>query len=71
LINKKNNTEFKGKFYDDYFIEGEIRYSNGDVYVGSFHLGKKEGYGTYFYKGRNEEYQGQFSNDLRHGKGKQ
>jgi hypothetical protein len=46
-----------------------IFYRNGDVFVGSYRRGKKNGYGTYYYS-EGGTYEGTFLNDKRHGLGK-
>lgn len=47
---------------------GQLKFMNGDVYVGSFSLDKINGYGKYIWANQNY-YIGEFVNGLKHGSG--
>lgn len=49
--------------------EGKLLFSNGDQYIGSFMLGKFDGFGTYKYTSINSQFTGFFSFDEFHGIG--
>ena len=47
-----------------------MHYPNGDYYVGSFKRNLRDGFGTYHYSSTREIYEGEWLNDLWHGRGK-
>ncbi len=46
----------------------QIKYANGDVYMGNIVKGKKQGRGSYYYR-NGEIYEGDWDDNIRHGKG--
>ena len=44
-------------------------YSNGDLYIGLFSNGEKDGFGIYYYN-NGDTYEGIFSHNEKNGKGK-
>lgn len=52
---------------------GEVRYANGDVYMGKWRYDQKHGRGKYTYCENSEEgilYEGSWKHNVRHGEGK-
>jgi len=50
------------------YRQGQAWYKNGDIYVGRFEYGKKEGEGTYYFSD-GAEFFGEFVDDLANGRG--
>ena len=48
---------------------GTYIFSNGDMYVGEFQNGKKNGQGTYTFATSGNKYVGEYKNDMRSGNG--
>lgn len=48
---------------------GEMRYANGDAYVGEFHRSLPQGRGTYTVKADGSAYEGDFREGKQHGRG--
>ena len=48
-IFKIENKKFKGNWLNDNFINGEILYSNGDIYNGNIYKNKRNGEGEMKY----------------------
>ena len=48
-IFKIENKKFKGNWLNDNFINGEIIYSNGDIYNGNIYKNKRNGEGEMKY----------------------
>lgn len=49
--------------------KGIYRHSDGQTYIGQWHLGKMHGYGKLFYGDGQLRYEGEFKNDLFDGYG--
>ena len=60
---KDGNLKYEGNFVDDeYDGDGEFHYENGEIYIGQFKEGKKNGDG-YIFKDNNVIKNGKFEND--------
>lgn len=79
-VEKTEEYEYRG-FWKNNLYEGEgtMEYNNGDIYIGHYHLGKREGYGLFVRinghdgngKARESRYIGHWKEDRRHGLGYQ
>lgn len=66
-----NGTVYKGQFFAEKLCGwGEIQYINGHRYVGQWDENRKNGRGTFYYRNDSAIYEGDFRDDLRHGKGR-
>ena len=65
-----DGTEFKGKFQNNEFLEGTVKYPNGDEYYGSMKNNRRHGEnGSYSSMATKIRYKGGFFNDQKHGRG--
>lgn len=67
LILGRTNEHYEGEFKDDLMDGfGKITYANGDIYLGNFTKGKKNGKGKYTIKDR-YELDGNWEMEVKHG----
>ena len=65
-----DGTEFKGKFQNNQFLEGTVKYSNGDEYYGAMKNNRRHSDdSSYICMKTKIRYKGGFFNDQKHGKG--
>ena len=69
-LSDKHMRSYTGRWMDGKMEErGEMVYADQSVYMGWWHLGKRDGHGRMEYKSNNSVYIGAWENDMRSGYG--